>query len=504
MSEPWPPRWLSPISEQELEDGDGDFVTKCLQTFCRITKDSVAGPSGQLMHVRDWQHQLLRHLFARRSDGRYKHRQALIGMARKNGKSSLAAGVALYGLLFGPNGGEVYSCAADREQARIVFGTARRMVELDPELSEKCTLYRDSIVFPETGSIYKVLSAEAYTKEGLNPSLVIFDEVHAQPTRELWDVMALASGSRRDPLLVGITTAGVKSDSLGADSLCYSMYQYGQRIATGEVKDPSFFFAWWEPRNPAADHRDLKTWEEANPGFGDLVDTEDFESSVLRTPEAEFRTKRVNQWVSSAITWLPADSWAKCEKKRDIPLGSDVVLGFDGSFNGDSTALVVVSAPTENEFAHIQVVESWEKDINEDSNWQVPILEVEDAIREACRKWQVHEIVCDPYRWARTFQVLESEGLPVVEYPQVPARMTPATTRFYEAVTNRQVTHSGDERLSRHIDNCVLKVDSRGSRLSKDRKNSKRHIDLAVASVMAFDRACSVDTASNDLVMNVW
>jgi phage terminase large subunit-like protein len=122
----------------------------------------------------------------------------------------------------------------------------------------------------------------------------------------------------------------------------------------------------------------------------------------------------------------------------------------------------------------------------------VPIAAVEDAIRAACRRWQVRQIVCDPFRWARTYQVLEDEGLPVVEFPQSPQRMVPATQRFYEAVINRALTHSGDPRLTRHVDNCIVKVDGRGSRLAKDAKNSPRKIDLAVAAVMALDQAATV------------
>jgi hypothetical protein len=161
-----------------------------------VTKDSVAGAVGSPIILRPWQLETVRHLLARRPDGRYRHRQALIGIARKNGKSALGAGLALYSLVMGSDGSEVYSCAGDREQARIVFGTAKRMVELEPELAGLCKLYRDAIEVPETGSVYRVLSAEAYTKEGLNPTAVYFDEVHVQPNRELWDVMSLAMGAR--------------------------------------------------------------------------------------------------------------------------------------------------------------------------------------------------------------------------------------------------------------------------------------------------------------------
>lgn len=500
--EGWPPRWLTPVPKAALKSSRGDDVAGFVNEFCRITKDSVGGRSGDLVILRGWQVELMRHLFAERPDGRLLHRQALIGVARKNGKSALGAGIALDHLMFGTAGSEVYSCAGDKEQARIVFGTAKRMIDLDPEMTSRLKPYRDAIEHPETGSVYKVLSAEAYSKEGLNPTLVLFDEVHVQPNRELWDVMAQAMGARVEPLMIGITTAGVRFDTSGQDSLCYSMYQHGKRIVGGEIDDPSFFFAWWEPRDPMADHREPATWREGSPGFGDIVSAEDFAAMVLKTPEAEFRTKRCNQFVSSATSWLPVGAWEGCEPDEPIEIanGAEVCLGFDGSFNNDSTALVVVSCDA---IPHIDVVQCWERPPEAGQDWAVPIGDVEAAIRLACRRWQVREIVCDPFRWARTYQILEDEGLPIVEYPQSPSRMTPATQRFYEAVMNKGLTQSGDPRLARHISNAVLKTDSRGQRISKEAKNSMRKIDLAVASVMAFDRA-AIPTANYNVLESIW
>lgn len=482
------PLYLSPVDPGELPLGDGPSFDQFTQ-FLRVTKDSVGGSAGEPMVMRDWQTAMMNRLLARKANGRLRHRQALIGVPRKNGKSALGAGIALFGLAFGPSGGEVFSCAADKEQARIVFGTAKKMLELEPQFGSMFKTYRDAIEFPSNGSVYRVLSAEAFTKEGLNPHLVLFDEVHAQPNRELWDVMALATGARVEPLLVGITTAGVKSDSSGGDSLCYGMYQYGQKVTSGEIADASFYFEWWGAPE-GADHKDPQVWEDANPGFGDIVSEDDFHAAVLRTPESEFRTKRLNQWVSTAQAWLPAGAWDACEGGEEIAPGTEVVLGFDGSFNNDSTALVVVTCPVGESLPHVDVVAAWEKPADSGIDWAVPIFAVEDEIRAACRKWQVREIVCDPYRWARTYQILEDEGLPVVEFPQSPSRMIPATARFYEAVLNKGLTHSGDKRLSRHLTNTMIKTDSRGTRISKDSKGSPRKIDLAVSAVMALERAC--------------
>lgn len=469
--------------------GDGPLYSEFAEAVCRVTKDSVAAPAGQLLELREWQKELLNHALARRKDGRFKHRVALIGMARKNGKSALAASAGLSALTLGGNGSEIYSCAADRDQARIVFGTARRMVELDPELSSMFTLYKDAIEYKDKGSVYRALSAEAYTKEGLNPSpIVIFDEVHAQPNRELWDVMSLAGGARADSLLLGITTAGVKTQANGQDSLCYSLYQYGQKLVKGELVDPSFFFAWWEPKQPEADHRDKQLWIEANPGFADIVDAEDFESAVLRTPEAEFRTKRINTFVSTATAWLPTGAWeALIDTDRTPEQGEEVILAFDGAFSNDSTALIAWLLGGDK--PHLMVVGIWERPDDAEQGWHVPVAEVEQTIIDTFRNsnYQTKEIVFDPARWQRTFMVLDEQGMPVVSYPNSAERMVPATQKFYEAVVNQSFTHDGDERMARHIANCVTKQSSRGVMVAK--ASSKRKVDAAVAAIFGYDRA---------------
>jgi phage terminase large subunit-like protein len=260
--------------------------------------------------------------------------------------------------------------------------------------------------------------------------------------------------------------------------------------------------AWWEPRKLDADHRDPGTWREASPGLDDLVAVEDLASAALRTPENEFRTKRCNQWVSSAETWLPAGTWDDCEER---PRDSRTARRWCSASTGRSTA----TAPPWwscrwSPKPHVDVVRLWEKPLDDPGEWRVPIVEVEDTIRAACKRWQVVELVCDPFRWARTYQILEAEGLPVVEFPQSPARMTPATTRFYEAVMNRSLTHSGDPRLARHVGNAVLKADSRGTRIYKEHRNSSRRIDLAVAAVMALDRAAANLGTDYDVLDSVW
>lgn len=457
-----------------------------------MTKESIGGRAGERLRLRPWQRALLDALLTEARDGRLLYRTGLIGIARKNGKSAWSASLGLFGLFFGDQGYEVYSCAGDRDQARIVFNTAKAMVEMDPELRERCRVMRDAIVVNETQAIYRVLSSDAPRQEGLSPNLVIFDEVHVQPNDELWNVMELASGARHEPLMLGITTAGVRTDTRGEESLCYRLYQHGIDVAKGIAHDPTFFFAWWEPVLGAeADHRDPRTWAEANPGLGDIVSEADFYSTLARTPEPEFRTKRTNVFVTSQQAWLPYGAWDACEVQgRQLREGERVVLGFDGSYNNDSTALVACRVGRK---PYVQTLRIWERP-QDVPDWTVPIEEVENAIRAACAYYRVQEIECDPARWARSLQKLASEGLPIVEFPQTPERMVPATQRFYEAVMNKTVAHGNDPVLAKHLGNCVLKVTERGSRIVKVTKSAPAKIDAAVATVMAFFRAAGPAT----------
>jgi len=399
----------------------------------------------------------------------------------------------LWFLFNGDDGGEVYSCAAEKEQARITFGDARKIIDREPELASMCKIYRDVIEVPSTGSIWRVLSAESYSKEGLNSSVVIMDEVHALQDRKMWDVMQLSMASRRQPIMLATTTCGVKSDSTGQDSTAYQLYQYGQKVSRGEIVDPSFYMAWWEAPLDA-DHRDEDTWVKANPGYGDLNSKDDFMSMVKRTPESEFRTKRCNQWVSSQNAWLPAGVWDTLKEDYEIPFDADIVLGVDGSFSGDTTAIVGVTVPKSREDKpHVFLVKAWEKQPTDQDDWRVDTLEVEQTIMDFCQNHpRVLEIAFDPFRWQRSMAVLQDLGLPVVEVPSTSARrMVSACAKVYDSVTEATLTHDGDPLLARHLDNCVLKIDNLGQRIVKESRNSLRRIDAAVAFVIAYDRATS-------------
>jgi phage terminase large subunit-like protein len=310
--------------------------------------------------------------------------------------------------------------------------------------------------------------------------------------RELYDVFSLAMGARGNlASLIMITTAGVKMDSTGRDSIAYTLKQYTEKVSRGEVVDPNFFGAIWEAPEDA-DYKDPKTWAIANPGFGDINSEADFHSAVRRTPEAEFKTKRLNNFVSSQTSWLPSGAWEACEEEFEVSPDDEIILGFDGSFSGDASVIVGAVVPKDDEPVKVFLVKAWEKDLNlHDDDWRVDIAEVEQTVLDFCQAHpKVREVACDPFRWQRSMQALEEKGVPIVEWPSTSARrMVPACAKVFDAVMESRLMHDGNPLLARHLSNAVTKIDNLGPRIVKDARNSPRKIDGAVALILAVDRA---------------
>ena len=488
----WPPRWLTPCDPNDLKRSLGDEVADFAEALIPIAKDSLAGKSGEPIKIRGWQRELLRHMLAMREDGTFTHRFYLAGIARKNGKSSLASILPIYFGLFGDHGGEIYGAASTREQASLVLQHAKRAVELTPELSEQIKIYRNALEFKPTGTVYKTIAAEAYSSEGLSASLILADELGAWPSRDLFDVLSLSMGARRSPLMVAITTAGPRVDTTGVDSIAYTLYQLAKRRISGESDDATLGMAWWEAAEDAYAHPER--WHEANPGLlGEqpILSFEDLVSAQKRTPEAEFRTKRLQQFTAGTQAWLPNGAWDACADPTVVLNdGDEIVVAHDGSFSADSTAQVACRISDRALF----VVGHWERPVDADASWRVPVEEVEANMLEICRRYTVREIVCDPFRWQRSMEQWAQMGLPTVEFPQSSARMVPSTSSFFDAVVNKRLVHNGDPRLARHAANATPYYSRQGLMIRKDARNSNRKIDLIAASIMSHARACTLSS----------
>jgi phage terminase large subunit-like protein len=338
------------------------------------------------------------------------------------------------------------------------------------------------MAIPTRGSSFQVLPAVPKRLEGLDYTLAILDEA-GRIDRDVFEVVTLATGKQRASVALAIGTPGPELDQtvLG-----------GLRQYVAEHEDP--LTVWREWSAAGFEHHPVDCrhcWEIANPALGDFLAVDGLQACLPpKMRESSFRRARLCQFVDQhEEAWLPLGAWAACtDATRSIPDQADVVLAFDGSFSRDCSVLV---AATIDPHPHVELVELWEAPEGR-RDWRVPVVAVEDAIRAACSRWRVLEVAADPYRWQRSLEVLDGDGIPVHEFFQTAARMGPATARFYQLVVDQALTHDGDHRLARHVGNAILREDSRGARLSKEHKDSPRRIDAAVAAVMAVHRAAEL------------
>jgi len=289
---------------------------RVLEFFASHLRHTSGAKAGQPLRLAPWQRrEIIAPIFGTiGKDGRRQYRSAFVSMPRRNGKSSIAAGIALYLLIADDEpGAYVVSAAANREQARVVFDVAAKMVEASPALSAMCQVYRGEIVVPGSGSRYKVLSRESKVQHGMDLSGVVIDELHAHRDADLYRVLTTSTGSRRQPLTFVITTASSDVPSIAAE-----VYRYSEQVRAGVLRDPSWFSVVYSA--PAeADPWSEQTWRACNPalrsGFRSLDElrTAARQAQAVPAREATFRTLYLNQWFTAVESrWLDLGAWDAC------------------------------------------------------------------------------------------------------------------------------------------------------------------------------------------------
>lgn len=462
---------------------------------------------GELVKLRHWQGDLICDALRLNAHDQRMYTTYEIFIARKNSKSLLGGGFALDGLFDEP-GAEVYGCAGSREQASLVYREVVAAVEMSPELSKHLKIYRSSkvIEYPATGSVYRVLSRESRLQEGLNPSRVVFDELHTQVDDDLWNVMNQGSDTRAHPLVLVITTKGITNYTDGNPTICMREYERVKKVQSGEQKDLRLGGRIYEVELKDTDnYRDPKHWGAGNPALGDFLHEDLMEDRALRMPEADFKTKRLNIWQTKRTSWLPAGKWGRLARPNRQPiLGEPAVIQFDGSFSYDSTAITAWLLGGDK--PHLTLLALWERP-DRVQGWHVPVGEVKAILPALYRHTPVElggntdgrftqlrfdldvrfGIVFDPARYLDVFRDLEEQGIPTVEYPNIASRMVPATQLFFDAVLDEDFTHDGHPALARHAGNATTKLTSQGVML--DKKSARAHIDALVCSVFGYDIA---------------
>jgi len=485
-------------------------------TFINNLKHTKGVWHGVPFDLLPWQDKIIKDIFGTvKDDGYRKYNTAYVEIPKKNGKSETAAAIALY-LTCGDGewGAEVYGCAADRQQASIVFDVAVDMVDQCPALKKriKPVISQKRLVYLPTGSFYQVLSAEAYTKHGLNVHGVIFDELHAQPNRQLYDVMTKGSGdARKQPLFFLITTAGNDRNSI-----CYEVHQKAEDVIKGRKIDSTFYPVIYGI-NDNADWSLEKNWYKANPSLGHTIDIEKVRNaynSAKENPAEEniFRQLRLNQWVKQSTRWMQMDRWDECDFSIDLDSlrGRECYGGLDLSSTTDITAFVLVFPPRTSEEKFIVLPYFWIPDDNLKLRvrrdhvpydvWEqqgfIKTTEgnvvhygfIESFIEELDKIYSIKEIAFDRWGAVQMVQNLDGMGFTVIPFGQGYKDMSPSSKELMKLTLEKKIAHGGNPVLRWMMDNIYVKTDPAGN-IKPDKQKSTERIDGAVALIMALDRA---------------
>ena len=489
-----------------------DYAVMFIENLCH-TKGTWAGKPFELI---DWQEQIIRDLFGTLKPNGYRQfNTAYIEIPKKQGKSELAAAVAL--LLTcgdGEERAEVYGCAADRQQAAIVFDVAADMVRMCPALSKRVKILASQkrLIYIPTNSFYQVLSAEAYSKHGFNIHGVVFDELHTQPNRKLFDVMTKGSGdARMQPLYFLITTAGTDTHSI-----CYETHQKAKDIIEGRKIDPTFYPVIYGA-DESDDWTDPKVWKKANPSLDITVGIDKVKAaceSAKQNPGEEnaFRQFRLNQWVKQAVRWMPMEKWDNCAfaVDEDELEGRVCYGGLDLSSTTDITAFVLAFPPLDDEDKYIILPYFWIPEdnltlrVNRDhvpyDVWErqgylqttegnvVHYGFIEKFIEKLGERFNIREIAFDRWGAVQMVQNLEGMGFTVVPFGQGFKDMSPPTKELMKLVLEQKIAHCGHPVLRWNMDNIYIRTDPAGN-IKADKEKSTEKIDGAVATIMALDRA---------------
>jgi len=468
--------------------------------------------AGRPFILQPWQKKFIRKLFGYvNKDGTRRYRTAYLEIPRKNGKSELAAAIALY-LLFadGEPGAEIYSAAADREQASLVFNAAATMVRKSKSLS-KISRIIDSqkrIVFYKKNSFYRAISSEAYSKHGFNTHAVVYDELHVAPNRDLWDTLQTSMGARRQPLMLAITTAGYDRNSI-----CWEVHEYARQVRDGVIKDPSFLPVIYSA-DPEDDWTDEKVWAKANPNLGVTIKLDFLRQECQRAKEIPayqntFRRLYLNQWTQQDTRWIDMEAWRECGGKVDYEELANLRCwaGVDLSTTTDISSCALVFEPDSDGVVHVlsynwvpreNIAARVRRDRVPYDLWaqQGHITATEgnvidyDYIRiaitdEIKRRFPLLQVVgYDPWNATKWAIDLESEGVPVMEVRQGFKTMSPACKELERLIIGRKLRHNNNPVLTWAMDNLVVAQDPAGN-IKPAKDKSAERIDPAVAVIIA-------------------
>lgn len=477
-------------------------------TFLRHSKGRWNDSAFELA---GWQAFIVASIFGwKRADGLRRFRIAFIEVPRKNGKTTLAAAIALYLLVCdGEAGAEIYSAATKRDQAKLVFEDAKALVARSPEIAEIVERLTYSLVIPEARSKFEPLSADADTADGLNPFVAVCDEIHAWKSRDLWDVLLTGMGSREQPLALAITTAGDF-----ADSIYNELHGDAEQVLEGVVADDAVF-GYIACLDVEDDWKNPATWGKANPNLGVSLSQTELAEAIKRAerqPSSQNKTKRnrLGLRTSALDAWLRLDQWDRC----GTPWPTEELLGRPawGAIDLASTAdlaAFVLAFPWEQvrgQFAYRLRCWFWcpadsdnqqaEKLRRRIFPWvQQGLVEltsggsidhgrIEETVKEAAQLYDIKALCFDPFNCESTANRLAAEGLNCLRFPQNAGQYNEPTRAFEAAVIDGRLLHGGNPVLRWMASNCVI-IENGAGQIMPSRKRSREKIDGIPAAVMS-------------------
>ena len=523
--------WVKKAVKRQLDDLENlrgfHFDETAANRVCKFIEclTHVKGNlAGQRIHLEPWQVFILTTVFGwKTQDGRRRFRRVYIEVPRGNGKSCLSSGVALYCLCADKEpGAEIYSFATTRDQAKIVFGDAKRMAEMNKDLRSAFGLevLANALYLPSAGSTFQPKSAEGSTLDGLNTHLAVIDELHAHKTRAVYDVVETSLGKRLNSLMWVITTAGF--DKTG---ICYEVRSMVTKVLSGAVQDETQFGIIYSI-DKDDDWTTEEALEKANPNWNisvrpEVVGSLQRKAMAMSSAANNFLTKHLNVWVNADSAWMDMRRWDECADHSlslDEFEGQPCFIGLDLASKIDICAKVLVFPRVEDdEKTHYYVfpqfwlprraVENaknsqysgWERQelLNVSEGEVTDFRAVKESILEDCSRFDVQEVDFDPWQAAQLSKELEDEGVLMVEVRQTVLNMSDPMKSLQAAVYDRTLHHDGGPVLTWMMSNVIAHTDAKDN-IYPRKEFPENKIDGVVALIMAINRAQSGQREATD------
>lgn len=492
--------------------------------FFRLLKHSKGQWYGQRFELQPWQQFIIWNVFGwKREDGTRRYRTVYIEVARKNGKTDLGAGVGLYMFVAdGEGGAEIYAGATKRDQAKILWEAAQKMVLQSPTLKRKIKSLRVNLSYARTGSKFEPLGADTDTLDGLNVSCALVDELHAHKSADMWEVLETSTGAREQPLMIGLTTAG--TDEL---TFCYEQHDYAAKVLSGVLEEDSFF-GYIATLDEGDEWTDPAVWIKANPNLGVSVKKKEIAEKIeaaKNTPRKAqaVRRYRCNQWTQEEAKFIDLVKWDAGAGElmpaqiEEITRGRIGFGGLDLATTTDIAAFASLFPPLEEGGLFDLLLHFWIPGADlaarerkgrvpyqrwVDEGWitategeVIDYATIRADITAFGGERTICEIAHDPYNAAETSIKLQEAGFEMIPMRQGPWSFNNPTKELERLIKLQRVRHGGNPVLRWMASNVTVNTDRNGNIMPQKDPKKTRHkkVDGIIALVMALDRAIRHD-----------